>query len=352
MILAIEFHGISNVSSGEACVAEIGGRSEALVDQYVAEGKTAEAVALLFDLIVESAKKKDFIKAEALRNKLFDVDSFALTQIVKAGEIIEEEKRGAISTDHLSIWAALYKTLNQQETTSLYGVLKEIRIEPDQRIFRQGERMPRLFLIDAGHAKLTFVKGDREILLRKVGPGDIVGEKMFFSNTVCTSSLIALTAMRIQYIDQESIKSWAGTCPALEDKLLDYCNKQKSAEEGDGSANRRIHTRVKISGGLKFQLLDEKGAPVGNVFQGELSDISLSGLSFYVKITVRDNARMLLGRLLGMKAVPSAVTLPEPIVQSGIVVAVHSLPFEEHSVHVRFHRQLPPATATALKLTT
>ncbi len=69
MILAIEFHGISNVSSGEACVAEIGGRSEALVDQYVAEGKTAEAVAMLFDLIVESAKKKDFIKAEALRNK-------------------------------------------------------------------------------------------------------------------------------------------------------------------------------------------------------------------------------------------------------------------------------------------
>jgi polyhydroxyalkanoate synthesis regulator phasin len=50
-------------------LAEIGGRSEALVDQYVAEGKTAEAVALLFDLIVESAKKKDFPKAEALRDK-------------------------------------------------------------------------------------------------------------------------------------------------------------------------------------------------------------------------------------------------------------------------------------------
>lgn len=333
-------------------MAEIGGRSEALVDQYVAEGKTAEAVALLFDLIVESAKKKDFPKAEALRDKLFDVDSFALTQIVKAGEIIEEEKRGAISTDHLAVWTSLYKTLNQQETTSLYGVLKELRVEPDQRIFRQGERMPRLFLIDSGHAKLTFVKGDREILLRKVGPGDIVGEKMFFSNTVCTSSFIALTAMRIQYIDQESIKSWAGTCPALEDKLLDYCNKQKSAEESDGSANRREHPRVKISGGLKFQMLNEKGAPVGNVFQGELSDISLSGLSFYVKITVRDNARMLLGRLLGMKAVPSGVTLPEPIVQSGIVVAVHSLPFEEHSVHVRFHRQLPAATAAALRLTT
>ncbi len=82
--------------------------------------------------------------------------------------------------------------------------------------------------------------------------------------------------------------------PCAGDKLLDYCNKQKSAEEGDGQPIAGTHQGQDF-GGLKFQLIDEKGAPVGNVFQGELSDISLSGLSFYVKNTVRDNARMLLG---------------------------------------------------------
>ncbi len=100
----------------------------------------------------------------------------------------------------------------------------------------------------------------------EVGPGDIVGEKMFFSNTVCTSSFIALTAMRIQYIDQESIKSWAGTCPALEDKLHDYCNSRKVPKR---SMDQPIagYTRGQDFGGLKFQMLNEKGAPSATSFR-------------------------------------------------------------------------------------
>lgn len=331
-------------------MAEIGGRSEALVDQYVAEGKTSEAVELLFDLIVESARKKDFVAAEALRAKLFEIDSFALTQIIKSGEIIEEEKRGSISNNHLAIWDSLYSLLNQHETTSLYHAMTEVRLEADQRIFRQGERMPRLFFINSGHAKLTFVKGDREILLSKVSTGDIVGAEMFFSNTLCTCSLTALSALHVHYLDQQILKSWATDCPGLEDKLHDYCRRRKKAEDTAAATNRRIHIRVKIPGGLRFQMLDDTGASTGPAFKGELADLSLSGLSFYVKITIRDNARMLLGRSLGLSITPDSWGEQPPITQSGTVVAVHSLPFEEHSVHVHFHRPLPPPVAAALKL--
>lgn len=331
-------------------MAEIGGRSDALVDQYVAEGKTAEAVALLFDMIVESARKKDFVAAEALRNRLFEVDSFALTQIIKSGEIIEEEKRGAISNNHLATWAALYNNLGQTETNALYHAMKEVKIESDQRVFRQGDRMPRLFFINSGHAKLTFLKGDREMLLRKVGPCDVVGSEMFFSNTLCTCSMTALSALHLHYLDQDVLKVWATSHPGLEDKLRDYCFKRKNAEEAESAANRRTHTRVKMPGSVMFQILDDKGVPSGPVFKGSLADLSLSGLSFYVKITIKDNARMLLGRSLGIQFTPEAGASGEPVSQSGTVVAVHSLPFEEHSVHIRFLRHLPPAIAAAYKL--
>ena len=65
---------------------------EELIDQYVKENNKEAAVKLLFDLIVSYAKKKNFEKAETLREKLFEVDSMALNEIIKSGDIIEEEK--------------------------------------------------------------------------------------------------------------------------------------------------------------------------------------------------------------------------------------------------------------------
>jgi len=69
-------------------------QKEQMAAQYAAQGKTQHAVKLLFELIVAYAKAKNFPKAEALREKLFEVDAMALNEIIKAAEIIEEEKRG------------------------------------------------------------------------------------------------------------------------------------------------------------------------------------------------------------------------------------------------------------------
>jgi len=67
-------------------------QQENLVDRYVAQNDTDAAVKLLYSLIVQYARGKNFSKAEALREKLFKVDAMALTEIVNAAEIIEKEK--------------------------------------------------------------------------------------------------------------------------------------------------------------------------------------------------------------------------------------------------------------------
>lgn len=318
--------------------------SEALVDKYVAENNTQAAVAVLFELIVKYAREKDFPKAEALRNRLFDVDALALSEIVKSGEIIEEEKRGGISSNHLSTWAGLYSKLTQEETNALYYAFKKERHDPDTAVFRQGAHVPRLFFINTGQAKLTCMSNNREVLIRKVGPGDIVGDESFFSNSLCTQTLTALSSLDVQYLDKEVLKTWQESLPALEEKLHEYCLAKAKAAEKLAAPNRRVHQRFRISGSVSFQLLNSQGAPMGNAFGGDLSDISQSGLSFHLKITVRDNARMLLGRILGMK-----LTIPAgEVVLTGIVVAVLSHPFEDYSVHVRFHKLLPEQSLTTL----
>lgn len=317
---------------------------EALVDRYIAENNTQSAVALLFELIVLCAKEKNFPRAEALRTRLFEVDALALSEIVKSGELIEEEKRAAISSNHLSTWADLYSRLTQEETNALYYAFRKVRFDVDAPVFRQGAFAPRLYFINAGKAKLTCMDNNRETLLQRVGPGDVVGEMSFFSNTICTRTLTALSPLEIQYLDKAVLKSWQDSLPALEEKLHAYCLAKKRDAEKIAEPNRREHQRFRLSGAVSFQLLNAQGVLIGNDFGGELSDISQCGLSFHLKITVRDDARMLLGRMLGMK-----LTIPAgDAVLTGSVVAVHAHPLEDYAVHVRFHKLLPEQSLSSL----
>ena len=67
-------------------------RLEQLVDQHIAENKIEAAVSTLYRLIVTYAKEKNFTKAELLREKLYEIDSMALNEIISSAEIIEQEK--------------------------------------------------------------------------------------------------------------------------------------------------------------------------------------------------------------------------------------------------------------------
>ena len=74
---------------------------EKLVDVYIEENNQEKAVKLLCELITRYAMENNFIKAEALRDKLYEVAPFALNEIIKAAEIIAEEKRKSLDPRHL-----------------------------------------------------------------------------------------------------------------------------------------------------------------------------------------------------------------------------------------------------------
>ncbi|NIV99726.1 hypothetical protein GWN26_11595, partial [Candidatus Saccharibacteria bacterium] len=93
---------------------------EKLLKKYIKENKKAPAVKLLFELIAKHARANHFSKADALREKLFEVDSMALPEIVKSAEIIENAKIAAIDQAHRHVWSDLYDKLTKEETIALY----------------------------------------------------------------------------------------------------------------------------------------------------------------------------------------------------------------------------------------
>ncbi|MGE0084073.1 MAG: cyclic nucleotide-binding domain-containing protein [Desulfococcaceae bacterium] len=317
-------------------------KEEKLVDQYVAQKRTEEAVKLLFDLIVKYAKAKDFTKAESLREKLFEIDSMALTEIIKSAEIIEEEKSEAVDSNHMEIWKDLYDKLSTEETNVLYFSLKKKTVYTDEAVFEQGQKNDRLWFIDRGQLKLVYSQQGAEKLINKIGPATIAGADTFFSISVCTTSLIAMSRAEVNYLDRETFSKMRDEQPSLTSRLETYCAKQAKDAEllREKGINRRSHKRLRISGPILFQVMNAAGKPIGKAFRGELSDISVGGLSFFISTSNRKNALMLLGRKMNVKfRIPMKQSKVETR-QTGTITGVINHMFTDYSIHMKFDNPL------------
>jgi CRP-like cAMP-binding protein len=325
--------------------------SEKLVDQHIADGDTDAAVKLLFKMIVQCAKEKNFTKAEQLREQLLEVDPMALDEIISSAEIIEEGKSQALDPIHMQIWSKLYDMLDTEEKNELYFSMQDSILGINKTVFSQGELNTNLYFINQGQLKMIYQDKAGDVLLYTLGAGQLAGQDNFFSNTVCTTSLISLSNVNLKYITKDALLKWKKELPTLEQKLLDFCAGFQNATSflQSKKMDRRGLKRVKLSGKGLIKLLNRAGEPIGKAFKGVLSDISAGGLSFELRISKEETARLLLGRRISIafnihKNIPTQM-----IDKNGIIVGVYSFPFEDYSIHVKFDKMLDQSVINAIE---
>ncbi|MBN2419248.1 MAG: cyclic nucleotide-binding domain-containing protein, partial [Deltaproteobacteria bacterium] len=285
-------------------------------------------------------KKKDFVRAEAMRDRLFEVAPMALNEITKSGDIIDEEKSHSIDDTHRETWAALYSTLTTEEANDLYFALKENIYKEGDVIFKTGDKDNRLYFYESGDVKMFFLKDNKDAV-KILEPGDTAGKDTFFYSTAYrTFTLIAGTKAKLRSLDREILGKWKDKFPGLEKKLNDYCFRSGGIPEylKKNRIDRRRNKRKNLSGKVAVQLLDPSGAPTGKQFVGALSDLSMSGLSFTFKLSNNDVAH----KLLGVKT-KTQLVIPEggssrKIEQTGKIVGIGYHVLADHSLHVRFDK--------------
>jgi CRP-like cAMP-binding protein len=324
--------------------------SEKLVGQHIADGDTNAAVKLLFKMIVQSAREKNFPKAERLRERLLEVDPMALDEIISSAEIIEEGKSQSLDPIHMQIWSKLYDMLDTEEKNELFYSMQDLILGVNQTVFSQGKLNTNLYFINQGQLKMIYQDKAGDVLLYTLGPGQLAGQENFFSTTVCTTSLISLSNVNLKYIAKDSLLKWKKEVPALEQKLSDFCAGFPSATAllKSKKMDRRALKRVKLSGKGQIQLLNRSGEPIGKSFKGELSDISVGGLSFEIRISKEETARLLLGRRISIAFNISKRRPGQMIDRSGIIVGVYPFPFEDYSIHVKFDKMLDQSAINAV----
>ncbi len=318
---------------------------EQLVERYIKQDNQEAAAELLFELIVKHAKEKDFNKAESLRDKLYETAPMALNQIVKSGEIIEEEKSQSIDKNYLNIWHDLYDRLEPGETGELYYSMKACTFKAGQTVFKQGDINTNLYFLQSGQCKLARFepKDGEEKVLTELKAGDIANAEPFFSFTVCTTSLTAKRESELTYLEKDLLTKWTDMFPGLEPKLSSFCHGQKNRVSDlvkKTGAGLRAHERFIVSIRAMVQLLDEAGKPVYKPFKITMFDISAGGFSFGLKINKKEQAAHYLGHNLYMQMKYRAAGVKKKVSQKGRIVAVHLQPFGESSIHVQYQSPL------------
>jgi CRP-like cAMP-binding protein len=325
-------------------------KQEGQVEKDIQAGNTVAAVKGLLELIATYAKKKDFQKAETLRDRLYDTDPMALTEIINANEIIEQEKAGTINIDHRKTWAKLYKHLSTENGGILFHSLQELKMEGGQTVYRQGDRNNRLYFVNQGQLKVIHEKEDEEVFIKTLVAGDIFGQDSFYSINVCTTSVVTMTPVSLSYLSRNVVERWQTEHHVLESQLRQY-SLSEDAIEGILDAkglDRRSHKRLKTSTKVSSQVISsETNHPLSRAFSGVLTDISRGGLCFYIHTRNRKTVQALMGRRVALN-----VEIPETkdratIKLVGVVQGAQTHPFDKYSIHLEF---LSPLTDAQMNL--
>ena len=326
-------------------------QAEQLIREYVKQNNKHEAVKLLFGLIKKLAKEKNFQKAEEMRNWLFEIDSMALTEIVKSGDIIESEKSGAVSQEYIDIWSNLYDKLTEEEANALFYSVGIEEHDLDKTIIKQGELNTRLYFVNRGQLKIVYEQEGNEFFLKMIGAGDLAGAETFFPISVSTISLISLSKVKLGYLERDKLNSLTERFPAIEEKLLEHCSL------GDGvdalinkkGIERRQQERIDVKGKALVQLLDTLNKPMAKPFKGDLIDVSTGGIAFRINTTKRDTARLLLGRKL--KMVVGIVTTENPVEIStnGTIIGAKEKKGGQFSIHMKFDEPVSDSKISTIR---
>lgn len=316
---------------------------EKQIRNLLAEGKEDEGRSQLVELIKRCAQQKKFEFSDKLREWLIELAPMALSDIIHTAEIIEEEKSQAIDKGHMEVWADLYDVLTTDEFSTLYHSMQHRKYNGEDSIVKQHTLLSALFFINSGKVKLFYRENESEVLIKTVGQGEVLGVDSFFDASVWTINASTMGRADVSMLRLDKLQQWKDEYPALESKLNDFCIKFESLKDyfQKSRRDRREDNRTMINGRVSSVLLDKQGNPTKISSKGDLADVSRGGASFFMRISNKENTRILLGNKIRLQ-LPAVGSSGNLTTVNGVIVAVrgHLALENEYSVHVKLDSKL------------
>lgn len=307
------------------------------IDVLVANNNKAEALKVIIALIETATQNKQFDKAEALQEWLLQIEPMALAESIRATELIEESKIALIDQDFYHTWETIVDILTTEEFIALHHSMNCRNYANGEHIVKQGQIHAELFFINTGRVQLyTHIDG-REIPIKMIQEGGLIGHDTFFELSVWTSSAKSEGA-EVYTLSFDNLQKLEKRFPGIESKLSDYCGHIDTSTTllKKMRRSRRQLERKVISGKISFVLVRADGKKTDIEGRGDILDISQGGICFIVHSSQRKNTHQLFGKQISLMVKRSNAT--PPIERNGKILAVrdHDIIGNAYSVHVQF----------------
>ena len=114
----------------------------------------------------------------------------------------------------------IFKSLDEQTKDRLKEAGRFRAFAPGQVLVREGDVSGDLFLIDSGAVEIKMHSKDDDVVLAKLGHGDILGEVHAITGVKRTSTATALEMVNVVILPEDLIKEIADTVPEFKNRLL------------------------------------------------------------------------------------------------------------------------------------
>lgn len=312
------------------------------IEALATKNQKPKALKIIIGLIETAARNKQFDKAEALQEWLLQIEPMALTESIRAAELIEESKKSIIDEEFYFVWKGLVKILSNEEFIGLYHAMHSRVYASGEDIAQQGQIQTELFFVHNGRVQLyTLIEG-RQIPLQIVQEGGLLGHDTFFELSVWTNGAKSQGA-KIYSLSFDNLQKLEQKFPGIESKLSDYCSRLETSTALllQMKRSRRDLERKEISGKLSFVMLRVNKEDTEVTGKGTILDISQGGLCFTVHSSKRKNTHHMFGRTIQIMIKRSNSN--PPLERTGKVLAVrdHDIIGNTYSVHIQFDTLIP-----------
>ncbi|MDH3348156.1 MAG: cyclic nucleotide-binding domain-containing protein [Desulfobulbaceae bacterium] len=315
---------------------------EAQIFQFLKDGNKNQAKEELANLVIELAKQHNFTEADRLRDRIYEIDAMALNEIIRTGEVIDEEKAKAIGGQHKAVWEPLLTKITEEEFTTLYHATTKKTFSAEAEIVSSGSINDALFFINRGTVEISHYINDEKTVITELHPGKMIGEN-FFEASLWTVNVNAKSEAEVGLLHRKDLDKLSETFPGLESKLRDFYNNliEIQAVLAQKEINRRAVPRYETALKVFFQFIDKNGKVGEKPFRADLIDISEGGVAFAIRISKKENCRILLGRTI-------RITIPlktgqKQIPMDGRIISVQPFNMMEsdYGIHVRLSKRIP-----------
>lgn len=125
----------------------------------------------------------------------------------------------------------------QLKTDRSFGIRRE-HFESRQVVFREGDRGDRLYVVVDGEVEVVKrVQGREEVVVRRLGAGDVFGEIALVTDSPRTATVRSATAANLLAVDRDAFQALFGNVPPLR-AFFEQLIETRVGADGNGAGER------------------------------------------------------------------------------------------------------------------